>query len=135
MAHHKQTVGNVELVSLTDGQGGGAPTEIFPTSIGQVWVDEYPELLDGDGLIHPRYGSVAVRSGRAIAISSMPTRMPPRPGASSPSCVWTGQAGLPPARAAPPSPSGMRTPQAKRRPRPGADGPRHNRARLRSRCE
>ena len=59
---YRQWVGSVELVSLTDGQLGGAPTAILPTSSADVWREEFPELLDGNGLIHPRYGSVALRS-------------------------------------------------------------------------
>ena len=65
---YKRIVGNVELVSLTDGQGGGRPTGIFPSSTVETWRNEYPELLDADGLIHPRYGSVAVRSGGKLVI-------------------------------------------------------------------
>ena len=68
---YRRWVGSVELVSLTDGQGGGAPTAIFPTSISDVWREEFPELLDGNGLIHPRYGSVALRSeGKLIVVDT-----------------------------------------------------------------
>jgi glyoxylase-like metal-dependent hydrolase (beta-lactamase superfamily II) len=65
---YRRRVGNVELVSLTDGQGGGRPTGIFPSSAVETWRNEYPELLDPDGLIHPRYGSVAVRSEGKLVI-------------------------------------------------------------------
>ena len=68
MSEYSQRVGNVELVSLTDGQGGGVPTDIFPASGIRVWREEYPELLDKDGLIHPRYGSVALRSGGKLIV-------------------------------------------------------------------
>ena len=68
---YKRTVGNVELVSLTDGQGGGRPTDVFPSSSAAAWRDEYAELLDEDGLIHPRYGSLAVRSeGKLVIIDT-----------------------------------------------------------------
>lgn len=68
---YRRWVGSVELVSLTDGQGGGAPTAIFPTSISDVWPEEFPELIDGNGLIHPRYGSVALRSeGKLIVVDT-----------------------------------------------------------------
>ena len=71
MVDYRRSVGSVELVSLTDGQGGGRPTTIFPTSSASVWRDEFPELLDGDGLIHPRYGSVALRSeGKLIVVDT-----------------------------------------------------------------
>ncbi len=68
---YRRWVGSVELVSLTDGQGRGAPTAIFPTSISDVWPEEFPELIDGNGLIHPRYGSVALRSeGKLIVVDT-----------------------------------------------------------------
>ena len=58
-------------MSLTDGQGGGLPTDIFPTSAIDIWRNEYPELLDAEGLIHPRYGSVAVRSeGKLVVVDT-----------------------------------------------------------------
>jgi glyoxylase-like metal-dependent hydrolase (beta-lactamase superfamily II) len=66
-----RSIGSVELVSLTDGQGGGRPTTIFPTSDAAVWRKEFPELLDDRGLIHPRYGSVALRSeGKLIVVDT-----------------------------------------------------------------
>lgn len=67
MVAHKTTVGNVELVSLMDGQGGGGPTDIFPDSTVEQW-NQYPDLLDGEGNIHPRFGSVAVRSGGRLIV-------------------------------------------------------------------
>ena len=63
MPIYKTRVGNVELVSLSDGQGDGDPVGIFPDSTLDQWRSEYPEFLDANGHIHPRYGSVAVRSG------------------------------------------------------------------------
>lgn len=68
---YRRWVGSVELVSLTDGQRGVVPTAIFPTSSADVWREEFPELLDGNGLIHPRYGSVALRSeGKLIVVDT-----------------------------------------------------------------
>ena len=65
------TVGNVEMVTLTDGQGDIAAVECFPDSTLQQWKDGYPELLDADDHIHPRYGSVAIRSsGKLIIIDT-----------------------------------------------------------------
>ena len=61
-------IGLVELVSLTDAQGSGSPTRVFPASTAATWKEEYPELLDEQGLIHPRYGSVAVRSSSTLVI-------------------------------------------------------------------
>ncbi|MCH7786017.1 MAG: MBL fold metallo-hydrolase [Chloroflexi bacterium] len=68
MADYTATVGNVEMVSLTDGQGAGPPTGVFADSTIEQWTADYPELLDSEGLIHPRYGSLAVRSGGKLII-------------------------------------------------------------------
>lgn len=62
MANTRTRVGNVELVSLIDIHGDWDPVETFPSSTREQW-SEYPELLDGNGRAHPRYGSVVVRSG------------------------------------------------------------------------
>ena len=71
MADYTASVGNVEMVSLTDGQGDRDPVETFPDSTGEQWRAEYPELLDSSGRIHPRYGSVAVRSnGKLIFVDT-----------------------------------------------------------------
>lgn len=68
MAEYRTTVGSVELVSLTDGQGDMDPSQIFPTSSMTAWRSEYPELLDGNDHIHPRFGCLAVRSGGKLII-------------------------------------------------------------------
>ena len=68
MPDHVTSVGNVELVSLTDGQGGGPPNAVFPESTIEQWRADFPELLDSNGDIHPRYGSVAIRSGGKLII-------------------------------------------------------------------
>ena len=68
MAEHTIAIGDVEIVSLTDGWGDGDPTEIFSDSSIQQWRSEFPELLDDDGRIHPRFGSAAVRSGGKLII-------------------------------------------------------------------
>ena len=71
MADYRKTVGNVELVSLTDDHGAGPATVVFPASTMETWRAEYPELLDADEFIHPRYGSVAVRSdGRLVVVDT-----------------------------------------------------------------
>ena len=46
MANYTATVGNVEMVSLTDGQGAGPPTGVFADSTIEQWQADYPELLD-----------------------------------------------------------------------------------------
>ena len=56
MAEYTVTIGNVEMLALTDGQGDMQPLEVFPASTLEQWQSEYPELLDGDQ-IHPRFGT------------------------------------------------------------------------------
>ena len=71
MPDYKATVGNVELVSLSDGYGDREPVETFPDSTIQQWRSDFTELLDSDGLLHPRYGTVAVRSeGKLIVVDT-----------------------------------------------------------------
>ena len=67
MTSHKVNVGNVELVSLTDGQGSGGTGDVFPDSTAEQW-GEYPDLVDTEGNIHPRFGSVAARSGGRLIV-------------------------------------------------------------------
>ena len=68
MADHTVSVGNVEIVSLSDGHGEMAPTEVFADSSIEQWRSEFPELLDGVGHIHPRFGSAAIRSSGKLLI-------------------------------------------------------------------
>ena len=71
MSNHIMRIGNVELVSLTDGHGAGPPTEIFPDSSLDIWSKEFGEFLDQDGQIHPRFGCLAVRtSGTTILVDT-----------------------------------------------------------------
>lgn len=67
MASHTATVGNVEMVALTDGQGDMQPLVVFPASSLEIWQSEYADLLDGE-LIHPRFGTTAVRSSGKLII-------------------------------------------------------------------
>ena len=67
MPSNRVTIGNVELVSLSDGNGDRDPVETFPDSTREQWA-EYPELLDADGHVHPRYGTAALRSGGKLII-------------------------------------------------------------------
>ena len=76
MPEFRAKVGNVELVSLVDGQGEGPPTGVFPDSTIEQWRAEYPELLDSNENIHPRYGSLAVRSGGRLIIVDTGMREP-----------------------------------------------------------
>ena len=68
MVGHTIAIGEVEIISLTDGWGDGDPTEVFPDSSVEQWRNEFPELLDDDGRIHPRFGSAAVRSGGKLIV-------------------------------------------------------------------
>ena len=64
-------VGNVEIVSVMDGQGDMNPTEAFPASDIETWRSEYSDLLDDVGLIHPRFGSFVVRSsGKNVLVDT-----------------------------------------------------------------
>ena len=70
MAGYRATVGDVEMISLTDGQAVEPATELFPDSTLAQWRDEYPELLDGE-LVHRRFGAVAIRSsGRLVVVDT-----------------------------------------------------------------
>ena len=68
MAERRITVGNVEIVSVSDGQGDMNPTATFPDSNAEIWRSEYPDLLDDAGLIHPRFGSFVARSGGKLIL-------------------------------------------------------------------
>ena len=68
MAGVRLTIGNVEIVSVSDGQGDMNPTEAFPESEIEIWRSEYPDLVDDSGQIHPRFGSFAVSSGGKLTL-------------------------------------------------------------------
>ena len=68
MPDYRATVGNVDLVSLADGQRGSAPTDMFPESSLEIWKTDYPELLDENANLRLRWGSVAMRSGGKLII-------------------------------------------------------------------
>ena len=68
MPDHKVTVGNVELISLFDAHGDMDPLQVLPASTMDNWRNEYPEFLDADGHIHPRFGPTAVRSGGKLIV-------------------------------------------------------------------
>jgi glyoxylase-like metal-dependent hydrolase (beta-lactamase superfamily II) len=71
MPGYSAKVGNVELVSLTDGEGAGPPTAVFAASTIEQWREDYPDLLDANEMIHPRYGSLAIRSaGKLIVVDT-----------------------------------------------------------------
>jgi len=71
MPNNKIHIGNVEMVSVSDGNGDREPTFVFPDSHIETWQSEFSELLDNDGHLHPRYGSVIVRSdGKLILVDT-----------------------------------------------------------------
>ena len=68
MAGAKVDIGNVEVVSVSDGQGDMSPADVFPASSIDIWRSEYPDLLDDNDLIHPKFGSFALRSGGVLIL-------------------------------------------------------------------
>ena len=68
MAGARLTVGGVEIVSVSDGQGDMNPTEAFPASAMEIWRSEYADLVDEAGMIHPRFGSFVLRSGGRLVL-------------------------------------------------------------------
>jgi len=60
-------IGNVELISLSDGEPVRSPFMPFPDTTIEQW-REFPELLDADEQIRSRYGTTAVRSGGKLII-------------------------------------------------------------------
>ena len=60
-------IGNVELISLSDGEPIRSPFMPFPDTTIEQW-REFPELLDADDQIRSRYGTTAVRSGGKLII-------------------------------------------------------------------
>ena len=62
MAGYSTNVGNVELVSLSDGYPLRPPLDIFPSSTLEEW-REFPGLLDANDQFTSRFGAAALRSG------------------------------------------------------------------------
>ena len=67
MPDYKINVGNVELVSLSDGFPLRSPLMPFPDTTIEQW-REFPELLDSSDQIRSRYGTVAIRSAGKLII-------------------------------------------------------------------
>ena len=68
MVDYKVTVGNMDLVSLSDGHGDADPLGEFPDTTLEQWRDEYPELLDSAGRTRSPLSSVALWSGGKLII-------------------------------------------------------------------
>lgn len=67
MPDYKINVGNVELVSLSDGFPLRSPLMPFPDTTIEQW-REFPGLLDGNDQVRSRYGTVAIRSAGKLII-------------------------------------------------------------------
>ena len=67
MPGYSITIGNVELVSLSDGEPTRSPFMPFPHTTIEQW-REFPDLLDNEEQIRSRYGTTAVRSGGKLII-------------------------------------------------------------------
>ena len=70
MPDHTTTLGNVELISLSDGSPMRSPLAPFPDTTIEQW-REFPGLLDSNDQYMTRYGTVAVRSeGKLIVVDT-----------------------------------------------------------------
>lgn len=67
MPDHQISVGNVELISLTDGIPIRSPLMPFPDTTIEKW-REFPELMVSDDEVNSRYGVLAIRSGGKLII-------------------------------------------------------------------
>ncbi|MBR98104.1 MAG: hypothetical protein CL887_06400 [Dehalococcoidia bacterium] len=54
-------IGDVEIIAVSDGYGDMDPLEIFVDSNSDDWTF-YTELIDGEGHIHPRFGTTIIRT-------------------------------------------------------------------------
>src|ERR671924_224049 len=76
MAESKLSVGNVEVLALTDGEGDFPfpLSQLFPSVSAQDWVpfrQRYPELFSGPDTWRNHYGCYVLRSqGRTILVDT-----------------------------------------------------------------
>lgn len=71
MAGWKVRVGNVEILSLSDGQGSFPPTAFFPDSDEAVWRQRYSDHLGPDGTFRPNFGCFVIRSqGKTLLVDT-----------------------------------------------------------------
>ena len=61
MPDYKVSIGNAEVISLTDGKGRAAATDVFPNVPASEW-DRYPGARGADGKLDINFGSFVVRS-------------------------------------------------------------------------
>ena len=67
MAGHSVTVGNVELVSVSDGFPIRSPLMPFPDTSLEQW-REFPGMVNDNDQVSSRYGSLVVRSGGKLIL-------------------------------------------------------------------
>ena len=67
MPNFKINVGNVELLSLSDGFPDMSPLEAFPNSKMEEW-REFPGLVHGNDQVTSRFGTTGLRSGGKLII-------------------------------------------------------------------
>ena len=70
MPDYKITVGNAEVLSLTDGADRAPATTLFPKVALSEW-DAYPGLVGDDGKVDVNFGSFVIRSqGKTILVDT-----------------------------------------------------------------
>ena len=70
MPDYKITVGNAEVLSLTDGADRAPATTLFPNVALSEW-DAYPGLVGDDGKVDVNFGSFVIRSqGKTILVDT-----------------------------------------------------------------
>ena len=68
MARNEVSIGNLQILSLTDGKIVREPTSRFPSTTMEDWETHYPDLLDSRGGQTLRMGSTVVRSGSKLVL-------------------------------------------------------------------
>ena len=70
MSSYKVSVGNAEVISLSDGTNRVMAAKIFPKVSGSQW-DKYPGTVSADGNLNTNFGSFIIRSqGQTILIDT-----------------------------------------------------------------
>ena len=70
MPDYKITVGNAEVLSLTDGADRAPATTLFPNVALSEW-DAYPGLVGDDSKVDVNFGSFVIRSqGKTILVDT-----------------------------------------------------------------
>ena len=67
MSGHNIKIGNVELISVSDGYPLRSPLMPFPDTSIEQW-REFPELMVSPDEVRSRYGTVVVRSGGKLIV-------------------------------------------------------------------